>query len=387
MQANVINYKLINLLFLFILLDLLFIPKISYPIIIPISLPICFIIFFYINISTKNALLFSLCLICIIMSLIYGVTVVGKSNSQFTDDIKRAFQLISYSFYAAFSFKYLVNDSRVEILTNTLRVAFVTFTITGIYFLLAPESISNLISRFYPETIFLKEANLDNLRFSYILTDPNGAAYFFVMNLAIYLIVEKNNKLKILVLFCCVFIVFLTQSRGGLLTLVAMFSWFYFFKRSSLPKYFLPVFSTLFILFTLILLKTQSFSNVLELLQGRSEIESSLGGGRADKYKYWLNNFNILPWGSGYNLELNNSVFRPHSDLIRLNLSYGLVVTFIFLYFIWPKVKEQYALIIPFLGSFLINSMIDEYRLFGLFLIYFGFLYNLNSYTDYRQVR
>ena len=111
-------------------------------------------------------------------------------------------------------------------------------------------------------------------------------------------------------------------------------------------------------------------------------LKASWGGGGLGKYYYWIENFNFLPWGVGYNLTVNGEVFRPHSDLIRLNLSYGVVATIIFFGLVRPKVKSHFALLIPFCFGFLINSMIDGHRTFGLFLVLYGLLYNLSIYRS-----
>jgi hypothetical protein len=116
----------------------------------------------------------------------------------------------------------------------------------------------------------------------------------------------------------------------------------------------------------------------LELLQSRVDEEESLGlgigGGRIDKYTFFMKNINLLPVGVGYSLQQGGSEFRPHSDLIRINLSYGTLIFVPFLKLVFPKSKSLLPLFLAFCIPFLVNSIIDDYKLFPLYLYSCGFL-------------
>jgi hypothetical protein len=115
------------------------------------------------------------------------------------------------------------------------------------------------------------------------------------------------------------------------------------------------------------------------IFDSRFEQEQDLGGGRSGKYHYFVENFNFLPIGSGYHLRQNGEEFRPHSDLIRINLSYGVLALPLLLYFVFPRRKSQALLFVVFLVPFLINTVIDDYRLFGMYLLLFGILGRVDS--------
>ena len=358
-----------SFLVIFALIDLLYLPRLTSFLAIPISL--CFLPFVLkdIKLNTNHSVIIVFFLLSIIGSLLYS-TILNKEL--LTDDIKRALQLISFSLYL-YSSSIVKYNERTYLLI--IRIFLIWIFILSLLFLFDPNKTINTMLYLYPESAFIEEENLTNLRFSYAFQDPNGAAYLYVMILSVYLILEKNQIIKYILLSITCYSLFLTQSRGAISSFLLVILYFVFFDRKYLPKYFLfyLLIIALFILY--LISKSHDIMNILDMFLSRGDKESSLGGGRFDKYIYFINNINLLPFGVGYNLSRNGEIFRPHSDLIRINLSYGIMLTFIIIGIIVPKVKNQIALVIPFIFCFLINSALDEYRLIGVYLILNSLLY------------
>ncbi|PSU61817.1 O-antigen ligase family protein [Photobacterium phosphoreum] len=149
----------------------------------------------------------------------------------------------------------------------------------------------------------------------------------------------------------------------------------FIFDRKYLPKYFYVIPLILVPIVIYYIMQLDDVMNIFKMLESRGDNESSLGGGRYYKYIYMLDNFNFKPFGIGYNITVNDVIFKPHSDFIMLVLSYGIIVLVIFFYMICPRIKEQAYLFIPFIFGFLINSILDEYRLICVFFILTGLLY------------
>jgi hypothetical protein len=124
---------------------------------------------------------------------------------------------------------------------------------------------------------------------------------------------------------------------------------------------------------------SEEITTAYAVFEGRFDQEGDVGGGRADKYAYFLQNLNVLPFGPGYHLQRSGAEFRPHSDLIRLNLAYGILALPLILYFVLPRRRSQVLLFAVFLVPFLINTVIDDYRLFPMYLLLFALLGQLDT--------
>jgi hypothetical protein len=60
--------------------------------------------------------------------------------------------------------------------------------------------------------------------------------------------------------------------------------------------------------------------------------------------------------------------------LIRLGLSYGIFSFPLFYYFIRPRAKDQRLFFLLVIVPFLLNSLIDDYRLLGFAILTFNLL-------------
>ena len=83
-----------------------------------------------------------------------------------------------------------------------------------------------------------------------------------------------------------------------------------------------------------------------------------------------ISNITIYPFGRGYTLFIDQSPIRPHSDHIRIFYSYGLICYILVIYLFFKNIfNVKFLFIIPAFIAFSINSLIDEQKLFALFLI------------------
>jgi hypothetical protein len=251
---------------------------------------------------------------------------------------------------------------------------YITTFILLIIFSIYPKAYVFLIEYFYNEEKRMLLINLDTSRFSFHFTDPNSFGYMVVMLLAFLLSLPMRLNRKLIYIACSSVLVLATQSRGAILSLSLVISLFWFIY---LPlKYKLPFFIvSAFIAVAYYFAFHDSINIALKGLEHRAEIEENmgvgLGGGRLHSWSYFLKNINLNPFfGVGYNLEVNGDIYRPHSDFIRLNLSYGLLIYFLLMYMFLDKVRGNLMLVASFLIPFFINTVIDDYRLFGLFIVF-----------------
>lgn len=370
-DIKLISYqRLANFLAVFSFIDMLFLPRIMYPVAIPVSL--IFVVIFHLifhKISKTEICLF-IVLITSLSATLLNVSI--NFSAELSDGIKRTMQLCSFMLFYFFVSRVSFNEN---VYLKIIRIFFAWVFVLTLLYLIDPSSVVGKISNIYPESNFIQEENLLNLRFSYIFQDPNGAGYLYAILLASFLILEKNNFYKYIYIFFALFCIFVTQSRGSLLSVCVMFLAIFLFKRKYLPKYYCILFFVIALVVIYSLRENDSVMSLYHTFSNRGNLESSLGGGRFDKYIYMIENINIMPYGAGYNLFNDGNIFKPHSDLIRLNLSYGFIVMAILYSTVHPRSKEQLFVFIPFLFGFMINSMIDEYRLMCAFYILMRVVY------------
>jgi hypothetical protein len=227
------------------------------------------------------------------------------------------------------------------------------------------------LTYFYPESKYIHEENLQSLRFSYIFTDPNNAGYFFGMAFALYLgISSKNQKGLFFVSFSYVLAVLSTQSRGAILSMIALFLFYYVSDTKKAAYLTISLFLGYFII--------EKYTPLLDLILHRNKLD--LGESRIDKYLYFFRNMNYLPYGVGYWLTFPNGIeFRPHSDLIRMILSFGFIALSYVLWLMYPADKRQRLLFIPAGTAFLINALLFDFRTFGFYLFSLTILKQINK--------
>lgn len=369
-----------------VFIDLLFFPRLLFAFGIPLSLIIVIGSISRERFNRRGVI----CLLVLSASMFASVAfgTISDSNNMPIESLKRVFQLLTILLYAF----YRVNLALVSAtLVKVLRVFYVYVFCSMLLFFFDPDLYTRLVSNIYPETKEQLENTLLTLRFAYFFSDPNSAGYFICLTLVAYLSLERQRSWTLLCAILAIATVIATQSRGSYIALLFIF--FYLFYVSEAPrgaKLRVILFIGL-MTWALVIFFSDEISQAYAVFEIRlheeEAMDAGLGGGRAGKYAYFLQNLNMLPFGSGYHLQRGGLEFRPHSDLIRLNLSYGVLALPVMLYFVFPRRRSQILLFAVFLIPFMINSVIDDYRLFPMYLLLFGLLSQLDVQRVARRRR
>ena len=94
-----------------------------------------------------------------------------------------------------------------------------------------------------------------------------------------------------------------------------------------------------------------------------------------DLKKYFFMFDNRLPflWGEGYVLIRNGTWFRPHSDILRMLYSYGILAFALYGYMFRRCLTSRgFINFLPAFMAFAVNSLLDDQKLFALFLIMYS---------------
>lgn len=359
--------KLTCFLFIISLIDFLILPRLAIPFYVPITLYVVLTYSFIQRRTISEIIPYLAFTVGVLTSLLYSLT---NTNSPIDENIKRAIQLITvFAYYYAFSKNQLYNPRIISLLWLFSLYVMIASILYGF----EPRDTAEFFWRLYPESLGSEEEALFYLRFQYIFQDPNSHAYFLSLVLGIILILEKSNFKKILALSLFLPMIMITQSRGGLLAYAAL-------AFLSIIEIDSPYRHKIFYIFLLILVISSVLIyldfefQLIELLMNRSNYEEDLGGGRMGKYLYFFSNFNFLPFGIGHHLELNGAEFKPHSDIIRIIQSYGFIVASFFVYILWPRHRTELYILIPITICMLINTAINDYRIFGFYLLLLALL-------------
>lgn len=366
----------------FVLVDLLFFPRLIFLFGVPISLFIILMGLFTQPIPSKRLLVTMLLLVLMLGSVLYGATI--GQNLVPEESLKRAIQLFTILLYSFFR---IDAENYRLILVKILRCFYFWTFGAMLLFFSHPDIYQQVLGTIYPESLDQLENNLDIFRFAYFFSDPNSAAYLICFTFVGYLFFEHNLKWGIVCSTMAIIITLATQSRGAYIAVTLILLYVSFSLKSTRHKSFLVIVSSCLVMWTLISLYSEEIKQVYSIFEARFDQEEDLGGGRSSKYMYFLENFNFMPIGSGYHLQKEGAEFRPHSDLIRMNLSYGFLALPLLLYFVLPRRKSQVLLFVIFLVPFLINTVIDDYRLFGIYLLLFGILGQVDSYSTSNKAK
>ena len=380
-KLKILSDRLILWIAYFILLDITIFPYFKY-FIIPFSLPVVlFLILFIKTEKDKYYHYFLLISICVGLSLIASY-LISPYNAYAIDNTKRAFQLVltfSYFFY----FKWAA--SKVKI--NYLYPLFVYVVVNGIlahFFILYPIDTMELIRYFYGRLVTDQSIVLSHFRFAFYFADPNTASYFYLIAISLLLVKLRRQPVVYTILVSVsILIIYISQSHGALaiLPLVIFFSYFKINKNmtiSDLRYQFLQFLLIIFISSALFLLYIYAFDSSIVLQKSYARLfdnNSYVGGGH--RFKIWIQGlefFNPLPIGRGYSLCcIDNDLYFPHTDILGILYRYGFIALVIMVIFFFGGLHVSLSLLLPSAAAFSINSLVDEQKLFSLFLVLLAF--------------
>lgn len=359
----------------FVLVDLLFFPRLLFAFGVPVSLFVIFFSFLYRPIPSRPLLVSMVLMVLMLGSVLFGLAIGNNFTPE--ESLKRAIQLFTILLYSFIRF-----DAEKVQSQFVMTLRFFYFWVFGIMllFFLHPEIYHRVAFVIYPESLDQLENNINILRFGYFFSDPNSAAYLICFTLVGYLFFERNLKWGMVCSIMAIVIILSTQSRGSFIAITFIFLFYIFnLKAAQIYRKFLAILGLCLVFWMLIYFLNDEVLQFYSIFEDRFDQEVDIGGGRLGKYMDFLENFNIMPIGSGYHLFKDGVEFRPHSDLIRINMSYGLFALPLLFYFVFPRRNSQLLLFVVFMVPFMINTVIDDYRLFGMYILLFGVLGSVRS--------
>lgn len=366
---------------IFVLFDILFFPRLVFAFGIPASLAIVFIFFVNSKVSRDSILCMMALTITMVASVLFGVLSGGNVNPG--DSIKRLFQLLTIILYAFFTFD---SEKIRQQLVMLFRIFYCYIFGLMLIFFSFPELYLSFISNVYPEAKDQLENTVLIFRFAYLYSDPNSAGYLICISLVGYMKLERNKSFALIFAMLATSVVLATQSRGAYIALILIFTSLLFSSSITASKKILMFAILAFVIGCIFYLFNEQIQFAYDVFETRLSEEEAMGegvgGGRIGRYMYFIENFNILPLGTGYNLTRDGIEFKPHSDFIRMNLSYGIFSLPLLLYFFAPRQRSQVLLFAVFLVPFMINTVIDDYRLSCLYLLLLGIIARASDSDD-----
>lgn len=357
-----------------VFIDLLFFPRLLFAFGIPLSLVIVMVSIFRERFNWRAVICLLALGTAMFSSVLFGA--ISGSNSVPIESFKRALQLMTILFYAFYRIDFTVI---APALVKVLRAFYIWVFFAMLLSFFDPFLYQRLFTYIYPETLDQLENTIEVLRFAYFFSDPNSAGYFICFTLVAYLSLERRLSWAFLCWPLATATVMATQSRGAYIALLLIFCYLMYGSDASRTTRIRVIVFIGLLAGALAFFYSEDITQAYAVFAGRFEQEDDIGGGRADKYAYFLQNLNLLPFGPGYHLQRGGAEFLPHSDLIRLNLAYGILALPLMLYFVFPRRRSQVLLFAVFLVPFLINTVIDDYRLFPMYLLIFALLGRLDT--------
>lgn len=331
----------------------------------------------------------------VLLSMLFGMivnpkyTILGGQVVNATEyNVKRTFQIIILFLYLFFAENIQVDKKKLKIILTSFII---WYLFLGILSTINLNMYFNIHNRLYGVSIsnidYYLSNEADNLfRFRYIFLDANTSIYFFLL-VSFYLLVLNKNSIKfnLFLLVSNVIAVLLSQSTGATIS----FFLFYLLYLIIFPTIEIIkakkikinlhrfLFSLLVILSAFILIIILFSVNGLEINidfvdSAFNRITNNDGGGRFEKYLYMFNDKFPFLWGEGYVLIREGQWFRPHSDILRMLYSYGIIAMILFIYmFKNIATKKGILIFLPAIIAFCINSLLDDQKIFSIFLLFY----------------
>lgn len=367
------------------LVDLLFLPYFQW-IILPCSLPLVILAWAALRGQIRAdayLVLFVVIALAVLISSGWSIFLPGASE-YLVENVKRALQLLS-TFLYFFYFRWVA--TRVRLRLTPIFVLFVLwFSALAFVFVARPLETTELLRLIYGRLVASEDIVSEHLRFPYLFTDANTAAYFFLVATAPLLLRRPPARWFAPIVLVMTTVTLLTQSRGAILALVLML-----LATIYPPERLLSSILSVRRMLALVLIATAIAAvgmYVVETMLDSSQIvdiayrrlfeskDLASGGTRFENWAHIAGHIPPLPLGRGFMLFIDGNLEYPHSDLLRFLYSYGWIALIPALMFFFRHSISLAPLILPALAAFLINTLIDEQKLLGLFLsllaIYIG---------------
>lgn len=348
---------------LFILIDLLFFPFLKLY-----TLPISFFVVLYFvlkkifseGIILNNDFFLILILsITLFISLYLSYASLNDFNLQhYNNNNLRIIQILVGLIY----FIYFFNSAKVKNLELIFFIFFTFILILSLIYIFNKEFYFLFKSLFHHSSLG-QHSNPENYklaRFSYFFQNPNIFAYFLLSIFGYYFLILKKKIFQLFLILITIFFVYLTESRGGLLSIFLMIGYFTIsFNKEKINKKIFILISlfTILILFINLTDDNSRFAlqNFLDAIDKRSYI-----------YKVFIINNNFHPelFESGM---MNTGIVGSHSDLLNVLFSYGIVFTLVFTVFVFKDLflfRIEFMFLVPLSLAFLIDTFMLDNKIF-----------------------
>lgn len=381
--------RLLYLIATFSYIDLLFLPYFQL-IIVPFSLPLICLGVGLLDqalFPPKTKRLFFAIVLLMCTSVMIGF-LLPSSAPYALENTKRIVQFLTSFLYLIFFFSVSLYMTIENTLKNISVYFVIYFLFLNVQFIFDPALINSIMTSIYGRLVTSEDIVMEHFRFSYMFSDPNTAGYFVLIAVMPWLFFYRKFFVKLILFTICLIITMFVQSRGALVGAILAFIF------SSIPRRWLVLrfrpsdisnFAKGFVFAVIIgaigvSLIISQFGE-LEIfesgLERVSEAESyRSGGSRFEIWTIYLSNLIPLPLGRGYQFDVSFGYgqFYPHSDILRFLFSYGIIATILFLILFFRTSWKFPLLLMPALVALAINSLIDEQKMFALFLATLGVL-------------
>ena len=384
------NQYLLISLGLMVYVDLLFLPYFQY-VIMPYSLFLILIsTFFCKNFKSPPGAIYQILPLALLMvvSTMLGLFSVDSSG-YFWENVKRVVQILSGFSYLFFFYAITIRVPIQRYMQFVSYVFFGYFLLLLVWFFVEPLFVNQILKSVYGRLVTESSDALSHMRFGYLFTDPNTAAYFLLIAVLPWLSVTNNFFLRFAIVILCFMCCILLQSRGALLAFIlSMLIWTCYEKKILVERANKISLKVIFwcsvFMFLLILVYIYSDSEILKKSVYRITKASDIqtGGSRFLIWKNYIAELPAWPIGVGYQFTIFNEGFYPHSDIIRLLYSYGFIALGFFLFFFISSGIKFPLLFIPAFFALAINTLIGEQKLLALYFSTIGVfmgIRNLNT--------
>lgn len=392
-------YLLLKIISYFIFIDLLFFPYIHF-FTIPFSLPLVLLsLLFLVKLKKENNHLNIIVLIYITVLISTFISVnLGIPSEFIVENLKRALQFLTTFAYFLFFF-YVFREVNLNLKPILISFLLYLLVLLGI-FIYQPNLYLKLKNIIYPQAATELGEFLFFLRFDYMFQDPNTAGYFILLVVFFALLkVNFNFFVKSLFVVLALLTVITTKSVGASLSLFIFLTAIFLlqFKKKRNDKVSIRKFLFICLFISIISVTAlnlyyngsqNSTSFILEDYLDRLEMSGENNESRIVKYLSLTQEFYPFIFGSGYTLIGEGVPIKPHNDHLRIIYSYGIICYILTIYLFFRKVFTfNSILLIPAFIAFSVNTLIDEQKLFALFLIILAHTYVYSRLEQNHKVK
>lgn len=383
----------------FIFFDILFLPY-APSFVIPISLIPMVMVSVFLKIKFHGLKYQLYLLLSLSVTLACLGSILNPSTSDWArDNFLRMAQFLTSGLYF-FIIASLVKEYSLKLPIKIVYI-FVTYQliILALFIVDAPAVISSL-RMFYGSGMVSESAFEFNSRFAYMFQDPNTAAYFFLLAIAPIFtpLLDLSRRVKFRRFLFLLYAIFalsyigITQSFGATISLFIAslyFVWHYSKSSRLFPLNVVVNLSLILFLLTAVVFIALDYNDRITTsgailakfdLSNQYVWDYILTGGK--RFIIWSKTFEYFGAGNGYgygfSLISDGVPWGPHSDWLHFFYAYGIVGLLCLTYFLFYRNSLSVFYLAPVLMAMTINSLINEQKLFVLYLIFLGFNYGLN---------